>query len=420
VSRTEPARDRSIGSPPPVAPPLALAPGSGEDGGPDVELLEDPEFARAIGAAPRSLPPHAIEPHGSYRLTVVARVEGGPGSGGKVWVRFREPARRQTVRSFHCDVVGAVPQTYTLSFEAPGFAELAELAIESPHGALTVDRLSLRRAPPVVHTQPVASWKDSYAPEGYELAFNDEFEGVELDRSKWFTRLIWNSETLDHLEKEQERYSDHDNHVVKDGVLRLTARSRPDAAPGGASYESGMIRSDWTTLYGYFEARVKMPAGLGVWPAFWVISDVSSTGRLTWPPEIDFFEFAYNGRDDTRQMIHFGLSELSGSPNRYLFASDAFKTRNRDFYAPFDFSAGWHTIGAEWTPDAVTNYVDGVKIVSRTYRWVYKDGEPAPAGHVMLNLAIGGPWAGRYGVDDTAFPQSFDVDWVRVYHKRDR
>jgi beta-glucanase (GH16 family) len=272
-------------------------------------------------------------------------------------------------------------------------------------------------APPIVHTESVASWVGSFVPEGYALVFNDEFNGTELDRKKWNTRYFYDSERLDRLQGENERYRDNQNHVVKDGILRLTARHLALSQPDGVNYESGMIRSAWTVKYGFFEARVKMPAGLGAWPAFWLLSDLSSSGRMGWPPELDFFEFADNGRDDKPNMIHLGLSEVPGHPNAYLYMSSDFHEKNKDFYAPYNFSEGWHTIAAEWTPDSVTNYVDGVKVVARTFQWAYKDGEPAGPAHVLLNLAIGGPWAGRYGIDDAAFPQSFDIDWVRVYQR---
>jgi beta-glucanase (GH16 family) len=363
----------------------------------------------------QALKPHTVEPGKSYRLSFSARaVDEGSGA---VWVRFRDPVKHETIRSYGQEVTSPSAQTYTMIFEAPAFADLGEVRVEVSRGALIVDSLSLKMCPPTVHTQRVDSWAGSFVPDGYGLVFNDEFDGTELDRRKWFTRFIYGSERLDRLKSENQRYADNQNHVVGQGVLHLTARRLPGDRPDGVNYESGMIRSDWTALYGFFEVRVKMPAGLGVWPAFWMTADVSSTGRVSWPPEIDFFEFVNNGRDDTRHMIHFGLSELPTKQNKYLYSSDAFHLNNRDYYAPFDFSDGWHTIGAEWSPDAVTNYVDGVMIVSRTYQWVYKDGEAAPPGHILLNLAIGGPWAGRYGIDDAAFPQSFDVDWVRVYQR---
>jgi beta-glucanase (GH16 family) len=72
-------------------------------------------------------------------------------------------------------------------------------------------------------------------------------------------------------------------------------------------------------------------------------------------------------------------------------------------------------VGAEWTTERVCWYVDGVRISCRDYEWIHNDqllGNPAT---IILNLAMGGPWAGRYGVDNDALPTTFDIDHVRVY-----
>lgn len=427
-------RDRGLGTPPPVLPPPAYAVNS-------VELLENGDFARPLngwspaGAAAivandvaagksamrvsssvtQSLLARAVEPGKSYSLTFVARAA-DQGS-GTVWVRFREPLKHNSARSFHQELVDPSARPYTLTFDAPAFTELGEIQIEIQRGAVIVDSISLKMSPPTIQTEPVVSWSGSFVPDGYGLVFNDEFEGTELNRRKWYTRYIYGSEALDTLQDEKERYADNQNHLVRDGILHLTARRVVSTQPGGKDYESGMIRSAWTARHGFFETRVKMPPGRGAWPAFWLISDLSSTGRLSWPPEIDVFEFVNNGRDDLKTMLHLGLSEVPSKPNTYLYASSDFHLKNRDYYAPYDFSNGWHTIACEWAPDSVTNYVDGVKVASRTYQWAYKDGEVAAPAHILLNLAIGGPWAGRYGIDDAAFPQALDVDWIRVYQR---
>jgi beta-glucanase (GH16 family) len=94
-----------------------------------------------------------------------------------------------------------------------------------------------------------------------------------------------------------------------------------------------------------------------------------------------------------------------------------FVTAHKDYHAPFRFNEGWHTVAAEWTPTAVSAYVDGLLVATRDFQWRYKDGQLAGPAHILLNLAIGGHWAGRYGIDDAAFPQALEVEWVRVYQK---
>ena len=352
----------------------------------------------------------------SYRLRVTAKASSSQGA--LVSVKFREPKHNGSFRSFGQRITGDKAREYSLDFSAPAFATLAELSIDVGGGSLSIETSSLGMVASLPRTEAVASWAGSYVPEGYALVFNDEFSGSSLDRRKWFTRYIYDSERLDRLNDENQRYADNDNHRVAGGVLQLVAKRLKLSKPSGINYESGLIRSDWTGRYGFYEARVKMPSGLGAWAAFWVNSDVSETGRLGHPPEIDFFEFVNNGKDDKVNKIHSAATRTPTGTARFLYQNERFIEKHQDYRAPFNFDQGFHTIGTEWTPEAITLYVDGLKIYSRTFEWKYQDGELAGPAHVLLNLAIGGQWAGRYGIDDAAFPQALVIDWVRVYQKQ--
>jgi beta-glucanase (GH16 family) len=290
--------------------------------------------------------------------------------------------------------------------------------VEAKGSQVSLQAPSLKERAPIALTEPVTSWAASYVPPGYGLVFNDEFSGTALNGKKWFTRYIYASETLDRLNDENQRYADNGNHRVAGGILSLVATRAKLSKPSGINYESGMIRSDFTLRYGFFESRVKMPSGLGTWAAFWINSDVSESGRLGHPPEIDFFEFVNNGKDDKVDKIHSAATRTpEGFEPHFSYKHERFIEKHQDFRAPFRFDEAFHTIGAEWTPTDFTLYVDGLKVVTRTVQWQYKDGELAGPAHVLLNLAIGGQWAGRYGIDDAAFPQALAIDWVRVYQK---
>ena len=420
-------------NPPPVKSPVSYVPASGE-------LIENGRFTagnrgwvtqwarnEAVpsefrkggnalhfqGNTLRKLPEGAIKAGRSYVLAFVAKALDTPD--GTISLRFREP-KGGAFRSFSAKVTGAVFHTGSIEFTAPVFAKQAELAI--PRG-LVVDSISLTMRSPLPRTEPVQSWSNSFVPPGYALVFNDEFMDSELDRGRWFTRYIHESGTGDRLNDEQQRYTDNGSHVVKNGVLQLVAKRLATPARPGVDYDSGMIRSDFTLRYGFLEARVKMPAARGISAAFWLNSDVSENGRINWPPEIDVFEFVNNGKDDLPDKIHIAASafpERSGV--NYTYALPGFDKKHHDYHAPFDFSDGFHTIGVEWTAKSLTTYVDGLKIVTREFQWRYRDGEPAGPGHILFNLAIGGGWAGRYGIDDAAFPQAFEIDWVRAYQKQ--
>ena len=268
-----------------------------------------------------------------------------------------------------------------------------------------------------------------FVPNGYVLVFNDEFNQPALDTSKWWTRIIYNDGMLDRLNDEQQKYRENNNHVMTGTELQLTARKVRDNDPKGLNYESGMIRSKTTFKYAYFEARVKMPAGKGVWPAFWMTSDANDQGHATWPPEMDVFEFVNNVKDDRPDMIHTGAVDhkpKDGKPSPWqgkcLFSAEKIvkaKGIGAYYYAPFNFPDDYHIFGFLWdTDDTLTWYIDGVKLITVHYNWVTQDGSPAPYAHILFNLAIGGQWAGRYGIDDSAFPQSLHLDYLRVYQKR--
>jgi len=362
----------------------------------------------------RDLPADTFQPGRSYTLTVVA---GATAPGGSIAVIFREPRKHNSVRTARLALPVGLPGTAHLDFTAPPFTGLSELALTAGHGRLLVESVSVKMRSARPLTERVEDWSRSFVPDGYGLVFNDEFNGDTLNRARWYTRYIFASESGDQLSGERQLYADHANHVVNGGVLHLVARRLPGAHPGGRDYESGMIRSDWTFRYGYLEARVKMPPGQGVWPAFWLNSDVAETGRMNWPPEIDVFEFVNNGKDDKIDKIHVGASTAPGIRNDYVYTHPGFVVAHHDYHARFNFSDDWHTIGALWTPDRLAVYVDGVKVCEKLFHWVYKDGVLGGPAHILLNLAVGGAWAGRYGIDDGAFPQSLDVDWVRVYQQ---
>jgi beta-glucanase (GH16 family) len=283
-------------------------------------------------------------------------------------------------------------------------------------------------------TQPVAG-DSSFVPNGYVKVFGDEFNGSSLDLSKWWTRYIYDNGMLDSLNDEKERYREDGNHVMTGSTLKLVARKTEGATSDARIYKSGMIRSKITMKFGYFEARIKVPGAMGVWPAFWLNSDARADGHLAWPPEVDIFEFVNNGKDDRPNMLHAGaiIQGAGGHPRRSqhrsnpwggeLIYADPSVSRlslgGGEFAAAFKFPDDFHVFALLWDLDrTLTWFIDGKAIMKRRYRWVYADGTDAPNAHVLLNLAVGGNWAGRYGIDAAAFPQAMEIDYVRVYQKK--
>jgi beta-glucanase (GH16 family) len=285
-------------------------------------------------------------------------------------------------------------------------AETAERCFNPPRGSFLGVALALLTAVVAVPTMPAHA-------AGWVVVFEDDFSGPALDRSKWWTRYIYNNGTMDHFNDEKQRFRDNGNHVMRDGILNLVAQ-KPNAQ---GYYPSGMIRSKQTFRYGYFEARIKMPPGRGTWPGFWLNSDYDKHGKLSWPPEIDIMEYAPNQKTDQTNMVHsnIAVSKTKAQGGEWLYADPAFDKKFHFYKAPDDMTKDWHVYGMLWdTDDTVTAYLDGKKLWQRRYLWVYKDGSEAGPAHVLLQLSVGGKWAGAGGIDHDAFPAALQVDYVRV------
>jgi beta-glucanase (GH16 family) len=185
----------------------------------------------------------------------------------------------------------------------------------------------------------------------WALTFGDEFEGTSLDLSKWATTYADGSRTNN---DELEWYVD-DAHIVSAGTLKLLAKY--DTVQPGFPYTSGMISSHngFSQAYGYFEASMKIPSGYGLWPAFWLLPL-----PLNWPPEIDVME---NLGKDTRRIYmyhHYSTNyPYPGEPEGGSVGTS--------YYGP-GYSSGFHTYGVEWSPSAITWYIDGVQRYRSTYK----------------------------------------------------
>jgi beta-glucanase (GH16 family) len=237
---------------------------------------------------------------------------------------------------------------------------------------------------------------------GWTLVWHDEFDGEALDLQSW-TYDIGGGGWGNH---EWEFYTDRpENARLEDGRLVIEARAEEFM---GRNYTSARLKTQglhaWT--YGRVEARMKLPSGQGIWPAFWMLGgDINQVG---WPEcgEIDIME--YIGRDDSHA---YGTVHGPGySGGNGVGASLALP--------PGELSQDFHVFAIEWEPQQIRWYVDDEQYFSvdpgrLPGRWVYDH-----PFFVILNLAVGGDWPG-YPDETTVFPQTLQVDYVRVYQKPD-
>lgn len=219
---------------------------------------------------------------------------------------------------------------------------------------------------------------------GWVLIWQDEFESNCLDSSKWNIE-DWAAEKNNELQ-----YYSPNNVKVEDGVLKLISKKEQFK---GKDYTSGAVHTQgkFNFLYGKAEMRTKVPAGQGMFPAFWMMTDKENT----WLPEIDILEMLGHQPDQVWMVSHW-----LGEDGKLKSVSDTFK-------GP-DFSKDFHTFGIEWTPASITWFIDGME------RFTISRNIPSEEMYLYLNTAVGGNWPGAPD-QTTVFPVSFEIDYVRVY-----
>jgi beta-glucanase (GH16 family) len=236
------------------------------------------------------------------------------------------------------------------------------------------------------------------------VVWGDEFETSTLDQTKWSYQVGdgcsygicgWGNNEL--------QYYKESNVTLSNGQLHITAKKERVQSK---NYTSGRIRTinkgEWT--YGRFEARIKLPAGKGLWPAFWMLPTDEVYGGWPQSGEIDIMEFV--AADPTRVLgnIHYGDPYPN---NKYQGGSFALNTGS----FPDDF----HNFAIEWEPGIMRWFVDDILYMTKTsqdlapYHWPFDQ-----RFHFLLNVAVGGNLGGP--VDDSIFPKVMDVDFVRVYN----
>jgi len=237
----------------------------------------------------------------------------------------------------------------------------------------------------------------------YGLIWQDEFDGPAgqlPDSTKWAFDIgtDWGNRQL-------EFDTDHPENVSLDGQGNLAITALEEEFHG-QSYTSGRIKTKGLFEHngGRFEARIKLPVGQGIWPAFWMLG--ADIDEVSWPAcgEIDIME--YLGHEP--RVLHGTLH----GPGHY---GDNAVT-GRHVLAQGGFNLGFHTFAVEWDQESITWFVDGYD-----YQTVTPDDLPDGATWVydqpffmILNLAVGGRWPGSPD-ESTVFPQVMLVDYVRVY-----
>ncbi len=246
----------------------------------------------------------------------------------------------------------------------------------------------------------------------WSLVWSDEFGGANgsaPDASKWTAEVGGNGWGNNELEYYTARTQ---NAQVTGGNLVITAQREDYTGTDGVNrqYTSARLKTagKFSQRYGRFEARIKLPKGQGMWPAFWMLGDNIDT--VSWPQcgEIDIMENVGSNPTTVLGTLHGpGYSGASGLSSNYTLPNQA------------QFPDDFHVMAIEWEPNVIRFYVDGILYKTRTpsdlpagKTWVFDH-----PFFVILNVAVGGNLPGAPDAT-TQFPQSMLVDYVRVYEKK--
>lgn len=244
-------------------------------------------------------------------------------------------------------------------------------------------------------------------PAAARLVWVDEFDGIKLDPRKWRfdterNKAGWHNNELQYYAAGRDK-----NARVSGGLLTITARAdgrkmKSQSDYGGQRYTSARLLSTASWRYGFYEIRARIPCSGGTWPAIWMLPP----DMTKWPDdgEIDIMEHVGKTPGDVYATLH---------TKNYVHSKNT--QRGSILKVPTACSA-FHVYQLEWRPDAIRVGVDG-----RAFMRVANDkpGEGTAAWpfdrdfRLILNLATGGDWPGP--VDDSALPQKFVVDYVRVW-----
>jgi len=244
-------------------------------------------------------------------------------------------------------------------------------------------------------TQTVVNFKN--------LVMSDEFDSEGAPNSQLWNFEIGNGEN-GWGNQELQYYTDRTENVkVENGFLLITAQ---EESYEGSAYTSARIttKGKFDQQYGRFEARIRLPYGKGIWPAFWLLGN--DCDQNIWPQcgEIDIMEYLGDSPATIFGSVHGpGYSAGEAETKEYTLDGDRFDT-------------GFHVFGIEWGPEYINYYVDGdlynqITPDDVSGEWVFDH-----PFYIIMNIAVGGSFPGSPN-EETVFPQTMVVDYVRVYQQ---
>ncbi len=240
---------------------------------------------------------------------------------------------------------------------------------------------------------------------GYELVWQDEFSSDEpismLDTTAWWYEQGANGWGNNEIQNYIAGVRGADTcAVIEEGVLKINLKKVGDEVLSARVN----TRESWT--YGYFEGRLKLPKGKGTWPAFWML-----------PKE--FKHWPADGEIDIMEQVGYEPNVIFSTIHCAAYNHGMQTERGDEIHIP-TAQEEFHIYAVEWTEDYIRGFVDGVRYfefvndkAGNNDTWPFD--KPF---YLKLNLAWGGNWGGAQGIDESALPTTYEIDYIRVFQKK--
>ena len=240
----------------------------------------------------------------------------------------------------------------------------------------------------------------------YELVWSDEFDYQGLpDPGKWSYDTIGNAWGWGNHELQYYTTAEIRNASVSKGTLKITVLKD---TTGISNYTSARLmtkdKGDW--LYGRFEIKAKLPDGRGLWPAIWML-----------PSDWEYGGWPQSGEIDIMENVGFDPYTIVSSVHTSDYNHRIHTERNNKITVN-DNRDKFHVYGVEWDETTIKGFIDDQ--IYFTFEKEADDPKVWPFDkrfHLLLNIAVGGDWGGQKGIDDSIFPATMEIDYVRVYQK---
>lgn len=236
-----------------------------------------------------------------------------------------------------------------------------------------------------------------------KLVWNDEFDyNGAPDSSKWKYDLGANNGWGNN---EQQAYTQESKNVrVENGNLIIEAlQDSVEGKPFSSARIVSKGKGDW--LYGRIEVKAKLPYGRGTWPAIWML-----------PTDWEYGGWPSSGEIDIMEHVGYNQGSVHGTIHTESYNHVKHTEKSGQIQIP-DVADVFHVYAVNWSADKIDFFVDDKLYYTaiRNLKDTYKEWPFDKRFHLLMNIAVGGNWGGKEGVDESIWPQKMEIDYVRVY-----